>query len=78
MIDLTTKKGGGARIAWLVECDNKYLYLARSGYGSKMLGLKYKKTKFYSAGVDLKLFNKLKNKVAYICDLTKGKQGTLF
>jgi len=76
-VDLNDNKKGGGRIVWLVECDNRYLYLARSGYGSKALGEKYKKTKFISAGVSVELFNKLKDQVGYITDLTKGNQATL-
>lgn len=65
------------RVAWLVECDNKELYLTRSGEGCKHLDEKYKKTEYTATAIPKRIFDELENSIMFVVDLKGLKQGRL-
>jgi len=78
MFDLFCKEEKDLRVAWLVECDNRFVFLTRSGIGCRYLEEKYKKTEYTATAIPKKLFEEIKNKIAFVFDLAETKQAKLF
>ena len=66
-----------SRVAWLVLVNNRELFLTRSGSGCKYLYEKYKREHTLPVEISVRLFDKLKNSIIYVGDITKKHQPSL-